>query len=216
MILRSKMQIIKSINSNQEKAVELTENYDIVICGGGMIGAALATQLAPQGFNIAVIEAHKPQTFDLSQRFDLRISALSPQSQRVMQTTKAWDTLQGMRLCPYRRMRVWEVEGFGDLTFDAAHVGADQLGHIAENRLVQLSLWHALSDFPNVQLLCPAVPVAFERSANGTRIELDTGATLCARLVVGADGAQSNVRQAFGIGVNATGLITIRLSCSVT
>jgi len=201
-ILRSKMQIIKSINSNQEKAVELTENYDIVICGGGMIGAALATQLAPQGFNIAVIEAHEPQTFDLSQRFDLRISALSPQSQRVMQTTKAWDTLQGMRLCPYRRMRVWEVEGFGDLTFDAAHVGADQLGHIAENRLVQLSLWHALSDFPNVQLLCPAVPVAFERSANGTRIELDTGATLCARLVVGADGAQSNVRQAFGIGVN--------------
>jgi len=180
----------------------LSQDYDIVICGGGMIGAALATQLAPQGFNIAVIEAHEPQAFDLSQDFDLRISALSPQSQRVMQTTTAWDTLQSMRLCPYRRMRVWEVEGFGDLTFDASQVGAEQLGHIAENRLVQLSLWQALSGFSNVNLLCPAAPVSFKSLGGGTQIELDSGTTISARLVVGADGAQSKVRQAFGIGVN--------------
>ena len=79
-------------------------DYDIVICGGGMIGAALATLLAPQGFSIALLEAATPTAYDLSQKFDLRICALSPKSAEVMQSSKAWEKLQSMRLCPYKRM----------------------------------------------------------------------------------------------------------------
>ena len=97
-------------------------DYDIVICGGGMIGDALATLLAPHGFSIALVEAHEPATYDLSQSFDLRISALSPKSAQVMQQSNAWEILHGMRLCPYKRMRVWEVAGFGALTFSANQV----------------------------------------------------------------------------------------------
>ena len=179
----------------------LTQYYDVVICGGGMIGAALATQLAPQGFSIAIIEAEKPTPYDLSQTFDLRVSALSPASQRVMQSSDAWSNLESMRLCPYKRMRVWEMAGFGDITFDASQVGLNQLGHIVENRLVQLSLWQALESYSNVTIICPASPQTFSRENGVTYIDLDNGQQISAKLVVGADGAQSKVRQAAGIGI---------------
>lgn len=177
-------------------------DYDIVICGGGMIGAALATLLAPHGFSIALVDGHKPGRYDLSQKFDLRISALSPKSAQVMQQSAAWEILQGMRLCPYKRMRVWEVAGFGDLTFSANQVAVAELGHIVENRLVQLSLWQALQSNDNVKIICPASPEHFHRDGKTMRIDLDTGQSISARLVVGADGAQSKVRQGFGVGVN--------------
>ncbi len=177
-------------------------DYDIVICGGGMIGAALATLLAPHGFSIALVDGHKPGRYDLSQKFDLRISALSPKSAQVMQQSAAWEILQGMRLCPYKRMRVWEVAGFGDLTFSANQVAVAELGHIVENRLVQLSLWQALQSNDNVKIICPASPEHFHRDGKAMRIDLDTGQSISARLVVGADGAQSKVRQGFGVGVN--------------
>jgi len=105
-----------------------------------MIGAALANQLAPHGFSIALVEGQTPTDYDLSQTFDLKVCALSPKSAQIMQQSSAWDILQGMRLCPYKRMRVWEMDGFGDLTFNANQVGMLELGHIVENRLVQLSL----------------------------------------------------------------------------
>ena len=180
----------------------MKRDYDIVICGGGMIGATLATLLAPHGFSIALVEAHEPAAYDLSQSFDLRISALSPKSAQVMQQSDAWEILQSTRLCPYKRMRVWEVAGFGDLTFSANQVGAPELGHIVENRLVQLSLWQALQSNDNVEIICPAKPERFHRDGKVMHIHLDTGQSISAKLIVGADGAQSKVRQGFGVGVN--------------
>ncbi len=178
------------------------KSYDILICGAGMTGAGLASVLALQGLRIALFEAHKPKAFDLSQAFDLRISALSPQTRAVMQRTAAWDNLQAMRACPYRRMRVWELQGFGDLTFDAGQVGAAELGHIVENRVTQAALWQVLESQANVSLLCPQKPVKTYRKDGIMHVETQTGECFTGKLLVAADGGQSMVRQQFGIGVN--------------
>ena len=180
----------------------MTDNsFDILICGAGMTGAGLASVLAQQGLRIALFEAYEPQPFDLSQAFDLRISALSPQTRAVLERTDAWQNLQAMRACPYRRMRVWEMQGFGDLTFDASQVGVAELGHIVENRVTQFALWQALEGVDNVSLLCPQKPVKTYRKDGVMYVETETGDLFSGKLLVAADGGQSMVRQQFGIGV---------------
>ena len=180
----------------------MTDNsFDILICGAGMTGAGLASVLAQQGLRIALFEAYEPEPFDLSQPFDLRISALSPQTRAIMERTDAWQNLQSMRACPYRRMRVWEMQGFGDLTFDATQVGATELGHIVENRVTQFALWQVLQGLDNVSLLCPQKPVKTYRKDDLMHVETEVGECFTGKLLVAADGGQSMVRQQFGIGV---------------
>ncbi|MDP6969892.1 MAG: FAD-dependent monooxygenase [Gammaproteobacteria bacterium] len=177
-------------------------SFDVLICGGGMTGAGLASILAQQGLKIAVFEATQPSKFDLSQAFDLRISALSPQTQSVLERTRAWQNLLAMRACAYRHMRVWEMQGFGDLTFHAGQVQASELGHIVENRVTQLALWQALEEIPEVTLFCPQKPVTTYRKDNLMHLLTDTGEMFTGKLLVAADGGQSMVREQFGIGVN--------------
>ena len=178
------------------------KSFDVLICGGGMTGAGLASVLAQQGLSVAVFEVQRPPEFDLSQAFDLRISALSPQTQSVLERSDAWQILQGMRACPYRRMRVWEMQGFGDLTFDASQVQATELGHIAENRVTQLALWQAITDMPEVTLLSPQKPVRTYRVGDQVHVVTESGEEYTGKLLVAADGGNSMVRQQFGIGVN--------------
>ena len=177
-------------------------NFDVLICGGGMTGAGLASVLAQQGLKIAVFEAQQPDDFDLSQAFDLRISALGPQTRSVLKRTQAWQNIISMRACPYRQMRVWEMQGFGDITFHANQVNASELGHIVENRVTQLALWQVLDEMPEVTLLCPQKPLKTYRKNATMYVETESGETFTGKLLVAADGGQSMVRQAFGIGVN--------------
>ncbi len=176
-------------------------DFDVVICGGGMIGSAMAARLARLGLSIAIIESQWPKEFSINQDFDLRVSAISPQSKYLLEQCGAWAVLKTMRLCSYQRMRVWELVGLGDLTFTATDVDSDTLGYIVENRLLQLSIWHSLKQWPNVKIICPATPIQMNRLENRYWITLDNQRQLCAKLLIGADGSESVVRQSGGIGV---------------
>lgn len=189
---------------NLDNGVISLTDFDVVICGGGMIGTAMALRLAPLGLTIALVEAKQPQAFAINQAFDLRVSAISPQSRGLLEQCGAWSMLENMRMCPYQYMRVWELAGFGDLTFAAKDVKVDNLGYIIENRLLQLSLWHNLAQWTNIELICPAKPVQINRLAKRYQITLDTQQQLHAKLLIGADGGQSVVRQSCGIGVNSS------------
>jgi ubiquinone biosynthesis UbiH/UbiF/VisC/COQ6 family hydroxylase len=96
-------------------------------------------------------------------------------------------------------MRVWEQGAADELTFDAALVGAPELGHIVEDRVLRAGLWAALEAEPAVRRACPARVVRCEPGAGDVRVELDDGTRWRARLVVAADGAHSPLREGAGM-----------------
>lgn len=170
-------------------------DYEIIIAGGGMVGAALACLLAQAGKQVAVLEANQPLAFSVDDPFDNRVSALSRASQRLMEQAGAWSAVLAMRAAPYEAMQVWDATGSGWIRFEAADLGEPDLGHIVENRVLQLALLESLQSYPNLELLCPARLSHFELTKKQIQVTLADGRNLTAQLLIGADGAQSAVRR---------------------
>lgn len=177
------------------------EQCDIAIVGAGMVGAATACLLAAQGLSIRVIETRLPEQYTPEQPLDLRVSAISQASVALLEQAGGWQHLQQMRLCPYRRLETWELDGFVT-RFNAADLGLPQLGYIIENRLVQLALLRRMEDFPNIQTHTPAAVTSLRQGADEAVLTLDDGSELAARWVLACDGAESRTRQLAGIGVS--------------
>jgi 2-octaprenylphenol hydroxylase len=176
---------------------------DVLVVGGGVVGAALALALARERIEVGLVEARVPEAFD-ADTVDLRVFALAPASVALLDRLGAWSRVLAMRACPYRTMRVWERDHRDELSFDAGMVGAAALGHIVEDRVLKAALWAALDAVPAVRRLCPARVLRCEPGAADTRIELDDGQRIRARLVVAADGAGSPLREAAGLPIDAT------------
>lgn len=177
-------------------------HYDIAIVGGGMIGTAAALGLAKLGFSIALIEAKEPQSYCTQQNLDLRVSAINIGSERLLQELNAFDSIQTMRSIAYVALETWEIDGF-NACFHANEINQSHLGHIVENRIVQLALWQRLTELENITTFCPTSVVKFERNQTGITLDLTNGKNIHCSLLIGADGANSKVRQWAKIGVTA-------------
>ena len=177
------------------------EHCDIAIVGAGMVGAATACLLAAQGLSVRVIETQLPEHYAPEQPLDLRVSAISQASVALLEQAGAWHHLQQMRLCPYRRLETWELDGFAT-RFNAADLGLPQLGYIIENRLVQLALLKRMEDFPTIQTHTPAAVLSLRQSADEAVLTLNDGTELAASWVLACDGAESHTRKLAGIGVS--------------
>ncbi len=181
----------------------MDQRYDVVIVGGGMVGATIACALADSDLSVAVLELARPPAFASEQPHDLRVSALSLASETILRHVGAWDGIASRRLCPYRRMRVWEADDQRAATeFDAARISQPYLGHIVENRVVQLALLERLEQIANIDFICPAQITAIDYSPGASLVQLEDGRELVGRLLIAADGGQSRVRDAVGIGVH--------------
>ncbi len=179
----------------------IKQEYDVLIVGGGMVGAAVACALGGSDLKVALIEQCMPNAFSKEQAHDMRVSALSIASQQILATVGAWDAVKAMRLCPFKRMRVWETAG--DTEFNSEAIAYDELGFIVENRVTQLALLETVQKFSNIDFLCPTVIKRLDYSAGKVSVELEDGNILSAKVVVGADGGQSRLRQTVGIGVSS-------------
>lgn len=178
------------------------EPFDFVVAGGGMVGAATAIGLAQQGFHVAVVESHQPVPFHSSQPADLRVSAISPNSISLLQQLGAWDTVMAMRVCPFKRLETWD-DPECRTRFHADELNVPWLGYIVENRVIQLALWQQFESYPNITLLCPNKIVTMQSVDNGYQLLLDNELQLSTKILIGADGANSFVRQQAGIGITA-------------
>jgi 2-octaprenylphenol hydroxylase len=177
------------------------ESYDLVVVGGGMVGAATALAAAQQGFRVALLERSEPSMEWPADSHDLRVSALTRASQRILQNLGVWHDMLAMRVTAYECMQVWERKGQGEIHFAAADLGEPDLGHIVENRVVVAALWAALREQQNVDLLLGLELAGLREQAGCPVLDLAEGAGLTAGLLVGADGARSRLRELAGIGL---------------
>jgi 2-octaprenyl-3-methyl-6-methoxy-1,4-benzoquinol hydroxylase len=176
---------------------------DVLIIGGGMVGATLACALADTPLNVTVIESTVLPPFDSSKPSDLRVSALSQASEAILKNVGAWAGIETRRACPYARMKVWETDADKASTlFDAKNLGFDSLGHIVENPVIQAALTERLKQASNIRYIAPAKVVRVDYAPGNSVIELDSGEELVTSLLVAADGGDSYIRNECGMGVH--------------
>jgi len=183
----------------------MKRDFDLVIVGGAMAGAGAAALFATNprtaALRIALLEQKPVMAPAPGSPLDLRVSALSRASQRLLELTGAWPAVVARGAAAYQRMVVWEEhatpEGPGALHFDAAELGEPDLGHIVENHAVQSALLERAMAAGVVLLRAGLSSLATGDDA--IRVTTSEGRVHSAALVIGADGSDSTVRSQAGI-----------------
>jgi 2-octaprenyl-6-methoxyphenol hydroxylase len=181
---------------------------DVAVCGGGLVGATLALALADLALDVVLIEAHPFGTFG-QPSFDDRTTALSNGSRRIFDALRVWPLLE-REATAIRRIHVSDRGRFGFARLDAAEQGLSALGFVVVNRAIGAALWRRLED-SSVRILAPAKVRGMRLVDGRQRIECDLGtqvdprgtASVDAKLAIAADGAQSALREAAGIGAQS-------------
>ena len=168
-----------------------------------MVGMAVANALAQSDFEVAVIESREPQSFDVSQDYDLRVSAVTLETVDFLKNIDVWDSVIETRTCQLKAMRVWEESGFGDVTFDAKTIEEDNIGYIVENRILQLALWEKAESDANIKIFCPDTHANIHVDNDQVEVTLSNGEKIYSKLLIGADGARSSIREQFSFGVKS-------------
>jgi len=188
------------------------DRHDILILGGGLVGASLAIALGQAGLRVALIDRDTPAD-QVQDRFDGRGSAVSLASKRVLVGLGVWDAIAEKG--PILDIRVSDGPSRLHLHYDHRTVGDEPMGWIIENRFLRRALHKIVAQTPNVDWLAPARSTGFERGPGWVGLTLEDGRSLRAPLLVGAEGRSSPTRDWAGISVRRVEYHQTGIVCAV-
>jgi 2-octaprenyl-6-methoxyphenol hydroxylase len=179
----------------------MNADYDILIIGGGLVGASLACTLGSSGLRIGVVEA-VPLSSAAQPSYDDRAVALAFGSRRIFEGLGLWADIERLGAYPIEHIHISDRGRFGFTRLHAADAGLPALGYVVPTRVLGSALYQALQGMPNVHLFCPAAMQSLHIGDDAAVLDIKEGSetkTLRTPLVVAADGAHSAVRRATGI-----------------
>ena len=173
------------------------KSYDIIIIGGGLAGLPLALCLAKQEKQVLCIDRDDPKT-QLKAEFDGRTIAISAGSARIMHEAGIWDELL-KHACPINEIKIMDNGSHSLLDFLSEEVENQSFGHIIENNIVRSTLFKAVEEAKNLTHLAPASVQEFTQNKDHVDVVVEGQEPISAKLLVGADGRNSGVREEAGI-----------------
>ncbi len=191
-----------------------TQDYDIIIVGGGMVGASLALALKNTQYRIALIEAFDFKT-DQQPSYDDRGIALSYGSQRIFDTMGLWS-----QLAPYstaiEHIHISDRGHFGATRLSAQQEKVPALGQVILARAMGHVLNQAMQSHSHLDLHCPRKVTQLHQYDDNVSIQLDNNAAITGKLIVAADGANSTIRQLLGLSITEQHYQQTAITANVT
>lgn len=187
--------------------------YDVAVIGGGLAGLTQAIALARHGLSVAVIDREDPARASAA-GFDGRVSAIALASQRMLEAIGLWAHVAEAQ--PMWDIRVSDGDSLLFVHYDHRELGDQPFGYLVENRVMRQAQQAAIAGLSKLDLMAPMTAASIEYGAAGSgapaRLVLADGQQIEARLVIGADGRQSAIRQQAGIrtldwSYNQTGIV---------
>jgi len=174
------------------------KEFDVIVIGGGMVGLAFAIELSQKkNCSIAIVEPNTSSP-SINKKFHTRVSAITPSSEVYLKSLNIWDDIKRKQV--FVATRVWDQNSHGRLNFHAKDENMEYLGYIIENDLIQSALFGGIDknkiEYINAKLS------GLKKTDSGYEVNLDNQTNLSCQLLVGADGANSQVRTLSSIEVN--------------
>lgn len=194
-----------------------SSHHDVAIIGGGLVGASLACALAPLGLKVALIEAVAFRAAS-QPSYDDRTLALSASSCGILKGLGIWPSLES-NTTPIREIQVREHQRPGRVVMNPAELGLDRFGHVVEARVFGAAIMERLAQLDGLDFLCPAAVTGVCIDDDAATIEFtgeDGDQRIKASLLVGADGANSFIRESLGIETERHDYRQTAVICNIT
>lgn len=178
------------------------EYYDVIIVGTGVVGLIFANALARSPLRVAILDNKKSDIIPLTDQFSLKVTAINHASRNIFDHLNIWEEIcKTHRVSAYEQMFVWDAVGGEHIKFDCTMIGKANLGFILESPVIQNALLQKLASYENIHLLSSVNPVSIGKCNDLMTLTTKEDHRLITKLLVGADGANSWVREEARMGL---------------